>query len=217
MYDLSHILGGELGSIGVSAALYSYMFLSILGLIVIPNRNWRAGYTASQIATSYTVLLVVIIPMFLGSIIDLMGHFASYIAIVFLFIQGNLDGYGDDLRKYYDAWERKLQKFHIFSKEDSRNQTYDRALFDNTPLDTDVPNAYRNFILGLALLLLTLFGFIFHISLVFPLLGTDVGIELLKTQLELVSLPEILGIVLALFLYVILIVFRKRIFAAVIP
>ena len=217
LYDLSHILGGEFGSSGVSAALYSYMFLSILGLLVIPKRNWRAGYTASQIATSYIFLLVVIIPMFLGSIIDLMGHFASYIAIVFLFIQGNLDGYGDDLRKYYDAWERKLQKFHIFSEEDSRNQTYDRALFDNTPLDTDVPNAYRNFILGLALLLLTLFGFIFHISLTFPLLGTEVGIELLKTQLELLSLPEISGIALAIFLYVILIVFRKRTFAAVTP
>ena len=45
----------------------------------------------------------------------------------------------------------------------------------------------------------------------------EVGIEVLETQLELISLPEIMGITLALFLHVIVIGFRKRTFAAATP
>ncbi len=198
LYDISHILGGQLGSTWVTAAIYLYMLLCIFGLLAIPRRNWRAGYTTSQIAASYTFLFVILIPVLVGSVIDLIGPVISYAITIFLYIQGNLDGYGDDLRVYYDAF---------------RNRTYG----DNTPLDTEVLDIYRNLILGLVLLLLTLFGFFFQISLIFPIFGMEVGIKALETQLELVSLPEIMGITLALFLYVTVIGFRKRTFAAATP
>lgn len=203
-YFLWTIRFGILDIIGLSAAvnievaMVLYGFIGILGLLALLKQDWRASYTASQISASYTFLFVVLIPVFIGLILDLLGMVVSLLAMVFFFIQGTLDKHGDDLRKYYSAWDKKLQKFHINSEEDIHNQTYDRK-FDTDPLYTDVPNAYRNSILGLVLLLLICFGIIFRIGPMFAVMGTEVGVRITESLL-IYSTIETFGITLSLFL-----------------
>jgi hypothetical protein len=204
-----------------AVAIGLYGLLVILGLLALLNRDRRDGYTASQISVSYVFLFVLIIPFFIGLTFDLLGPIISLLAMTFLFIQGTLDARGDDLRKYYGAWDKKLQQFHINSEEEILKHTYDRA-FDTTPLDTEVPNAYRNMILSLFLLLLAGFGVLSNVGfiavtvcLVDPIESIKLAIIAAELDLAIRSDFEQWGITLALFIYAIVIGFYNRTPAAV--
>ena len=199
-----------------AVAIGLYGVLVILGLLALLNRDRRGGYTASQISVSYVFLFVLIIPFFIGLIFDLLGPIISFLAMTFLFIQGTLDARGDDLRKYYGAWDKKLQQFHINSEEEILKHTYDRA-FDTTPLDTEVPNAYRNTILSSFLLLLAGFGVLSNVGfiavtvcLVDPIESIKLAIIAAEGDFALWSAFEQWGIILALFIYAIVIGFYNR-------
>lgn len=211
---------------------FLYGFLCLTGILTILKKNWRPGYTTSQISASLTFLTVIVIPGIidivkdqLGSIISLIGFvqletsggssspflgpILSLIALGFFYIKGALDGWGDKLREYYAAWDNKLIKFNIKSEEDIKNQTYDKA-FDKTPLNTDVPNAYPNSIFGLIILLLTFSGIIFGTGVMFSVLGTSIGVEHIEGFLFLNAFFTFWGIILGLFIYTIIILFRKQ-------
>jgi len=210
-----------------------YSFLCLIGIITILKKNWRVGYTASQVSASLTFLTVIVIPgiielaqdelVFILSLIGLvqldtsggssyyfLGPIISLLAMGFFFIQGALDGYGDKLREYYAAWDEKLHKFNIKSEEDIKNQTYDKV-FDETPLAADNPNAYRNLLFGLILLLLTFFGIIHGIGGIFSVLGVAYGAEQLSLFLPTSSYIEFWGLTIGLFIFTLIIVFRKQI------
>jgi hypothetical protein len=213
-------------------AIGLYGFLSLSGILTILKKSWRVGYTTSQIAASLTFLMVVVIPGIigiaqdeLGTLISLLGlvqfdksgggsyfflgPITSLIAVGFLYIKGALDKWGDNLREYYVAWDKKLKNFNITSEADIKNQTYDKA-FDKTPLTTDVPNAYPNLIFGLIILLLTLFGIIFETGAMFAVLGPTAGVAEIEGFLFLNSFFSFWGIILGLFVYTIIIAFRKQ-------
>lgn len=195
--------------------LFTYLFLGVVGLISFLNQKWWVRYTTSQLAASLTFLLVILIPGFIGLAIDLLGFlvggyigpFISFIAIVFFYFQGTLDGYGDELREYYTAWDKKLEQFNIRSEEDVINQKYDKT-FERTPLPTSVPNAYRNLLVGLLLLLLTFFGVILVIGSQFSIAGTVEGTDFLDTYLSLTSFLEVAGMAIGIFVSTIILVFR---------
>ncbi|WP_287584653.1 hypothetical protein [Candidatus Borrarchaeum sp.] len=229
--EIRSIFGSEAGFWRLEAQIL-YGFLCLIGIFTILKRNWRVGYTASQVSASLTFLTVIVIPGIidsiqaeLGTIISLiglaqldtsggtsyyfLGPIISLIAMGFFYIQGALDDYGDKLRKYYAAWDKKLQEFNIKSEEDIQNEKYDKV-FEDTPLNTDVPNAYRNSISGLILLLLTFFGIIFIIGGLFSVSGTAIGSEFTELFLNITSFLELMGLTLGLFVYTIIIVFRKQ-------
>ncbi len=205
IFDVTRLLGG-VTVLWVRVCLLLYGYLAILGFIALLNRKWRASYTAIQIAASLTFLFVVIIPAFIGFGFDQLGPIVSVIALAFFFIRGTLDETGDDLRKYYAAWDKKLQQFNINSEEDICNQTYDKAAFDKMPLNTEVPKAYRNLIFNLVLFLLSFFGFAY---LALPMLSTCEAIVFIEATLMLISASEFLGLALGLFIFTTVIGFRK--------
>ncbi|MCK5157535.1 MAG: hypothetical protein KAR08_00130 [Candidatus Heimdallarchaeota archaeon] len=205
IFVVTHLLGGVTG-LWVSLCLLLYGYIAILGFISLLNRKWRASYTAIQIAASLTFLFVVIIPAFIGFVFDQLGPIVSVIALAFFFIRGTLDETGDDLRKYYAAWDKKLQQFNINSEEDICNQTYDKAAFDKMPLNTEVPKAYRNLIFNLVLFLLSFFGFAY---LALPMLYISKATDFIEGMLMLISATEFLGLALGLFIFTTVIGFRK--------
>ena len=209
-----------------------YGFLCLTSIFSALKKNWRVGYTVSQVAASLTFFTVIIIPGIVGyaqdslsTILPLigldqidasggtsnyyLGPIVSLIAMGFLYIQGTLDENGDKLREYYAAWDEKLEKFNIKSEEDFRNQTYDKV-FDNTPLSTEVPNAYPNLMFGLTLLLFTFFGIILQIGGMFSVLGISIGTEQITDFLFISSYLEFWGIILGLFVYTVIFSFRKQ-------
>ncbi|MFX0062989.1 MAG: zinc ribbon domain-containing protein [Candidatus Hermodarchaeota archaeon] len=204
--------------------LFTYLFLGVVGLITFLNQKWWVRYTASQLAASLTFLLIILIPGFIGLAIDLLGLLVggylgpliSLILIVFFYFQGTLDGYGDELNEYYAAWDKKLEQFNIKSEEDIINQKYDKT-FEQTPLPTSVPNAYRNLIGGLLLLLLTFFGVIFVIGSQFSILGTAEGAYFLELYLPVTSFLEVAGMAIGIFVSTIILVFRGERKEKVIP
>jgi len=101
----------------------------------------------------------------------------------------------------------KLRRFGITSEETVLKQSYDKA-FETTPLETYVPNAYRNLILNLSLLSLAFFGILSLIAPLFLSLGAETGTESIEMNIN--SFTEITGITLALFIYVLVIGFRKH-------
>jgi len=101
----------------------------------------------------------------------------------------------------------KLRRFGITSEETVLKQSYDKA-FETTPLETDVPNAYRNLILNLSLLSLAFFGILSLIAPLFLSLGAETGTGSIEMNIN--SFTEITGITLALFIYVLVIGFRKN-------
>jgi len=209
-----------------------YGFLCLTSIFSLLKKNWRVGYTVSQVASSLTFFTVIIIPGIIGyaqdslsTILPLiglsqintsggtsnfyLGPIVSLIAMGFLYIQGALDENGDKLREYYAAWDKKLETFNIKSEEDFQNQTYDKV-FDDTPLTTEVPNAYPNLIFGLILLLFTFFGIILEIGGMFSVLGISIGTEQVSDFLFISSYLGFWGIILGLFVYTVIISFRKQ-------
>ena len=209
LHVISYLLGGEYGSLWVTPTLYLYAFVCFLGFVAFFNRGWQARYTASQLAASYTLLSVIFIPLFTGLFFSLLGPIVSLLAVGYNFIRDTLDGCEDELRKYYGDWEKKLQWFGITSEEAVLKQSYDKA-FETTPLETGVPNAYRNLILNLSLLSLAFFGILSLIAPLFLSLGAGTGTESIEIMLNINSFTEIMGITLALFIYVLVIGFRKN-------
>jgi len=214
------------------SAVVLYGFLCLTSIFSVLKKNWRVGYTVSQVAASLTFFTVIVIPGIVGYAQDslsmilpliglvqldtsngaspyYLGPIVSLIAMGFLYIQGTLDEFGDKLRKYYAAWDKKLEKFNIKSKEDFQNKTYDKG-FDGTPLSTEVPNAYPNLMFGLILLLFTYFGIIFFIGGMFSVLGISIGTEQINSFLFLSSFFGFGGIILGLFVYTIIIAFRTK-------
>ncbi|MFX1465887.1 MAG: hypothetical protein ACFFA5_05395 [Promethearchaeota archaeon] len=209
-----------------------YGFLCLTSIFSLLKKNWRVGYTVSQVAASLTFFTVIIIPGIIGYVQDslstilpliglgqidtsggasnfYLGPLVSLLAMGFLYIQGTLDDYGDKLREYYAAWDNKLETFNIKSEEDFQNQTYDKV-FDDTPLSTEVPNAYPNLIFGLILLLFTFFGIILESGAMFSVLGVAIGTEQITDFLFISSYLEFWGIILGLFVYTVIISFRKQ-------
>jgi len=209
LYVVSYLLGGEYGSLWVIPTLYLYVFICVLGFVAFFNRGCQARYTASQLAASYTLLSVIFIPLFTGLFFSLLGTVVSLLAVGYNFIRDTLDGCGDELREYYGDWEKKLQRFGITSEDIVSKRNYDRT-FETTPLETDVPNAYRNLILNLSLLLLAFFGILSLLAPLFLSLGAGIGTESIEIMLNVNSFTEIMGITLALFIYVLVIGFRKQ-------
>ncbi len=210
------VVFGFIGDFWNLAALFTFGFLCLVGLIAIFNRKMRTSYTTSQIAASSTFLFVIIIPGMIGTITGSLGSaralslgpVISLAAMAFFYFRGNLDEEGHDLRKYYTAWDKKLKQFNITSEEDVLKQKYDKR-FETTPLTTAVANAYHDLILGLLLLLLTYFGFIYCIAPEFSILGIAVGIEQIDLLLQVDSWFEIIGLTLGIIVFTVISVFRK--------
>jgi len=187
----------------------SFMFL-ILGFIGIPaliKKNWRSGYTISHISAIYTIVAAILIPFIIGMFVNLAGPIISFIIIVFFFIQGTLDDIGDELRKYYADWDKKLQKFNIKSKEDISNQTYEEP-FLITPLSSDSENAISNLAVSLIILIYTLYTFITLIanSLLYEI---EEGTIILEIILLYISGVEFFGILIAVIIFTFVIIIRQ--------
>jgi hypothetical protein len=225
------IFGGLVILWFVSAQIL-FGFLCLTSIFSIIKKNWRVGYTVSQVASSLTFFTVIIIPGIVGYVQDSLnfllpliglvqldttggasnlslGPIVSLMAMGFLYIQGALDENGDKLREYYAAWDKKLIQFNINSEEDFRNQTYDKA-FDVTPLRTEFPNAYSNLMFKLILLVFTFFGIILETGGMFSVLGVSIGMEQISDFLFISSYLGFWGIILGLFVYTIIISFRTK-------
>ena len=155
------------------------------------KKNWRIGWALSQFSASYTILFTILIPYFIGNIIDIFGIFISFIALCFFFIQGTLEEKGDNLKSYYLEW-----------KKNSSN-------FKNKKLDPEIRKAYPKTISSLMLLTLTLFGLFFMILPTFTVLSIQEGMTTLSLILEVLSFMENLGFIIGTVLFVIIIAIRE--------
>ncbi|MFX0091214.1 MAG: zinc ribbon domain-containing protein [Candidatus Hodarchaeota archaeon] len=186
---------------------FMYVFLCLLGLIALLKQKWRVDYTISQVSASIVFLIIIVIPGIIGFVISLLGTLISLLAMAFFYIQGALDEYGDELRQYYSAWDKKLEMFRITSEEGMLNRP---EAFDKTPLPTNVPNAYRNLIFGIGLLFLTYFSIIFLIGIELAVMGLDWGSIYMRTLLIVNSFLEIVGISLGIFVTSLIFVFYRQ-------
>lgn len=173
-FDVSN----EIVVIPSGLAVVLYAFLAILGLIVAFKQDWRSRYTTSQVSGSLTFLSVIILPFFIGLVVDLFGALLSLLVLVYLYIQGTLDELGDNLREAQGSEEKSVK-------------------------------AYHNVIIGLFLLVITFFGLIFVVGGQFYWLGATDGMIMVRTFLSITSVFENYGLIVGLFLFIVLTIFRK--------
>ncbi|MFX0070907.1 MAG: zinc ribbon domain-containing protein [Candidatus Hermodarchaeota archaeon] len=193
-------------SFTIYAAIFIYVILGILGLIVLLKKNWRTGYTVSQVSASFTVVFAIMIPFFVGLVVDIMGPIISFIALIYLFIQGTLNDTGNELKGYYLAWDNKLQNFNIKSEQDLSSRNYEE--FKSTPLKTDVPNAVKDLALGLIILTYNLFVYLYLVMKIFLLSG-EAGITFIEIILYFISIVETIAIICAIILFTFIIIKRQ--------
>jgi hypothetical protein len=196
------------------SALFVFGFLCFMSVIALFSRRIRGNYTTSQIAAISTFLTVIVIPGIIGSIhispgsANSWGPIISLIIMIVLYFRATLDGMGHDLQEYYGDWNKKLKHFDINTKEDILNRKYDKS-FESTPLDSKVPNAYRNLMLGLLVLLLTYFGVIYLIGPFFSMLGSVAGEQEINVFLFSDSLFEDIGFSVGVGVFTVISVFRR--------
>jgi hypothetical protein len=180
--------------------------LTFLTVVVIPG---IIGIAQDELSALISLLGFIQLDTNGGGSYFFLGPVISLTVVLLLYIKGALDKWGDNLREYYVAWDKKLEMFNIKSEEDVKNQTYDKT-FDETPLTTDVSNAYPDLIFGLIILLLTFFGIIFTTGAMFTVLGPTAGVAEIEGFLFLNSFFSFWGIILGLFVYTVIIVFRTK-------
>ena len=186
---------------------FIYLALGIIGFLALFKRNWRSGFTVSHISATLTILSVIIIPFFIGIVIDIMGTIVSFIALVFFFVLGTLNENGNELNEYFEAWDNKLKNFNIKSEQDIQSQNYDKS-FESTPLTTDVPNAVCDLAIGLIVLTYTLFVFL-HLVMKSLLLSGETGILMISIILYFISIVESFAIISAIIIFTIIIILRQ--------
>jgi len=186
---------------------FIFLFLGIIGVIALMKKNLRLGYSLSFVSALVVVIFVIVIPFIIGTIINLMGTILAFIITTFLFIQGILDKNGDDLRDYYAAWDKKLEKFNILSHRDLLNRIFDID-FKSDHLIIENPNIFRNFILGLMILTITSYSFISIIGNEFAI-SIEQGMESLDDFSMIISGIEDTAIILAMVIVMIAIMRRQ--------
>ncbi|TXT60030.1 MAG: membrane protein of unknown function [Promethearchaeota archaeon] len=187
---------------------FVYVLISLLGIFYIIKSKWRLSYAVTSFAASYTLLFSIIIPSYIGTIIDFLGVFVSFGALCFFFIQGQLDGSGDELREFYQAWDEKLNSFNIRSHEDLENEQKRAQLFD-TPLDPEIEKAYPKTILSIMLITVLMFGLIFQIMSTLLIIDPSSAVTVISLYIDLFSFLEFLGLITSTIIFIIVIVKRE--------